>query len=473
MTCASVRDVWAMFCCIFEEFSIVLQKEVIILMDSVGFLLLFQVILIGLNAIFASAEIAVLSINEAKLERMANEGNGKAKRLFKLTREPAKFLATIQVAITLSGFLGSAFAADNFSEPLVDWVLSLGVNLPAATLDAIAVVVITLILSYFTLIFGELVPKRLAMKKSESIAMGISGIVSGIAVVFRPIVWLLSVSTNLVLRLLGIDPDEAEDEVSEEEIRMMVDMGSEKGTIDTQEKEFIQNVFEFNDITAGEIAIHRTDVTMLWLEDPVDTWEATIFEQRHTLYPVCDGSADNVIGVLNAKDYFPLKDKTKENIIAMAVHPAFFVPETIKADVLFRNMKKSRNSMAVVLDEYSGMVGIVTMQDLVEELVGDLNDDIPNQDDPEPYIEKVDDHNWKIYGNVDLEILEEATGLELATEDYDTFTGMVFDALGAVPADGEQKISLELENIVIHIQKIEAHQIEKATVTVKSTAGAE
>lgn len=473
MTCASVRDVWAMFCCIFEEFSIVLQKEVIILMDSVGFLLLFQVILIGLNAIFASAEIAVLSINEAKLERMANEGNGKAKRLFKLTREPAKFLATIQVAITLSGFLGSAFAADNFSEPLVDWVLSLGVNLPAATLDAIAVVVITLILSYFTLIFGELVPKRLAMKKSESIAMGISGIVSGIAVVFRPIVWLLSVSTNLVLRLLGIDPDEAEDEVSEEEIRMMVDMGSEKGTIDTQEKEFIQNVFEFNDITAGEIAIHRTDVTMLWLEEPVDTWEATIFEQRHTLYPVCDGSADNVIGVLNAKDYFPLKDKTKENIIAMAVHPAFFVPETIKADVLFRNMKKSRNSMAVVLDEYSGMVGIVTMQDLVEELVGDLNDDIPNQDDPEPYIEKVDDHNWKIYGNVDLEILEEATGLELATEDYDTFTGMVFDALGAVPADGEQKISLELENIVIHIQKIEAHQIEKATVTVKSTAGAE
>ena len=442
-------------------------------MDSIGFLLLFQVVLIGLNAIFASAEIAVLSINEAKLERMANEGNVKAKRLFKLIREPAKFLATIQVAITLSGFLGSAFAADNFSEPLVDWVLSLGVNLPVATLDAIAVVVITLILSYFTLIFGELVPKRLAMKKSESIAMGISGIISGIAVVFRPIVWFLSVSTNLVLRLLGIDPDEAEDEVSEEEIRMMVDMGSEKGAIDTQEKEFIQNVFEFNDITAGEIAIHRTDVTMLWMEDPVDTWETTIFEQRHTLYPVCDGSADNVIGVLNAKDYFPLKDKTKENIIAMAVHPAFFVPETIKADVLFRNMKKSRNSMAVVLDEYSGMVGIVTMQDLVEELVGDLNDDIPNQDDPEPYIEKVDDNNWKIYGNVALEILEEATGLKLATEDYDTFTGMVFDALGAVPADGEQKISLELENIVIHIQKIEAHQIENATVTVKSTAGVE
>ncbi len=437
-------------------------------MDSIWFLLLFQIVLIALNAIFASAEIAVLSINESKLERMANEGNSKAKRLFKLTREPAKFLATIQVAITLSGFLGSAFAADNFSEPLVDWVLSLGAKLPRATLDAIAVVVITLILSYFTLIFGELVPKRLAMKKAEGIALGISGLVSGIAVLFRPVVWFLSVSTNLVLRLLGIDPNEAEDEVSEEDIRMMVDVGSEKGTIDTQEKEFIQNVFEFNDITAGEIAIHRTDVSMLWAEDDVEAWETTIFEERHTLYPVCDGSADNVIGILNAKDYFPLKDKTKESIIAAAVHPAFFVPETLKADVLFRNMKKSHNSMAVVLDEYGGMVGIVTLQDLVEELVGDLNDDIPNQDDPEPYIEKVDDNTWKIHGNVALEVLEDATGLELATEDYDTFTGLVFDALGAVPGDGDQKLSLELDDVIIHIQKIEAHQIEVATITVKT-----
>ncbi len=437
-------------------------------MDSLWFLLLFQIVLIALNAIFASAEIAVLSINEAKLERMAGEGNAKAKRLFKLTREPAKFLATIQVAITLSGFLGSAFAADNFSEPLVDWVLSLGIHAPRATLDAIAVVVITLILSYFTLIFGELVPKRLAMKKSEQIAMGISGLVSGIAVLFRPIVWFLSVSTNLVLRLLGIDPDEAEDEVSEEEIRMMVDVGSEKGTIDTQEKEFIQNVFEFNDITAEEIAIHRTEVVMLWLEDGMETWEKTIYEERHTLYPVCEGSADNVVGILNAKDYFPLREKSREVILEKAVHPAFFVPETIKGDVLFRNMKKSHNAMAVVLDEYGGMVGIVTMQDLVEELVGDLNDELPDQNDPEPYIERLDSNTWKLHGNVSMEDLEEATGLELATEDYDTFTGLVFDALGAVPGDGEHKLTLELEALRVQVRKIEAHQIEEAQITLKT-----
>ncbi len=442
-------------------------------MDSIWFLLLFQIILIALNAVFASAEIAVLSINEAKLERMANDGNAKAKRLFKLTREPAKFLATIQVAITLSGFLGSAFAADNFSEPLVDWVISLGVKLPRATLDAIAVVVITLILSYFTLIFGELVPKRLAMKKSEGIAMGISGLVSGISVLFKPIVWFLSVSTNLVLRLLGIDPDEAEDEVSEEEIRMMVDVGSEKGTIDHQEKEFIQNVFEFNDITAGDIATHRTEVCVLWLEDEMDVWAYTIHQNRHTLYPVCDGSPDNVVGILNAKDYFRLEEKTKESILACAVAPAYFVPETITADVLFRNMKKTRNSLAVVLDEYGGMVGIVTIFDLVEELVGDLGDEPEDTADPEPYIEKVDDSTWNICGNVELEMIEEATGLELATEDYDTFTGLVFDALGAIPADGEQKLSLELDAITVHIHKIQGHQIEKATMILRPREDAE
>lgn len=204
--------------------------------SSLIFLLLFQVVLIALNAVFASAEIAVLSINETKLERMAEQGNNRAKRLFRLTREPARFLATIQVAITLSGFLGSAFAADNFSEPLVDWILSLGVKIPRATLDAGAVIVITLVLSYFTLIFGELVPKRIAMKKPEQLAMGISGLVSGISIVFKPIVSFLSISTNFVLRLCGIDPNEEEEQVSEEEIRMMVDAGSEKGTIAHQEK---------------------------------------------------------------------------------------------------------------------------------------------------------------------------------------------------------------------------------------------
>ena len=207
------------------------QERRSILGTSIGWLLLLQVVLIALNAVFACAEIAVLSVNEVKLSKMVSEGSRKAKRLSRLTAQPARFLATIQVAITLAGFLGSAFAAENFSDPLVDWLVGLGVTIPPATLNTLAVILITLILSFFTLVFGELVPKRIAMKKSEQIALGVSGLLSFISIIFRPIVGLLSVSTNLVLRLMGIDPNETDDNVSEEEIRMMVDAGSEKGTI--------------------------------------------------------------------------------------------------------------------------------------------------------------------------------------------------------------------------------------------------
>lgn len=428
-------------------------------------LIVLQIVLIALNAIFASAEIAVLSFSDTKLERMAEDGNKKARRLFKLTREPARFLATIQVAITLSGFLGSAFAADNFSEPLVDWIVSLGVGIPRSTLDTISVILITLILSYFTLVFGELVPKRVAMKRSEQMALGISGLISGISVVFKPIVWLLTISTNAVLRLLGIDPNETDEEVSEEEIRMMVDAGSEKGAIDREEQAFIQNVFEFDDRTAGEIAVHRTEVTILWTEDDMDQWEKTIHESRHTLYPVCEDSADNIIGILNAKDYFRIEDRTRQNVMENAVRAPYFVPETIKADVLFRKMKKSRNAMAIVLDEYGGMEGIVTLNDLIEQLVGDLGEDTPEEEAAEPHIEQLAENRWAILGNVELREIEQTLDVELGQEDVDTFSGLVFAQLDMIPEDGEQDISLELEGLQLHITRIEDHQIAYATVT--------
>ena len=428
-------------------------------------IIILQIILIALNAIFACAEIAVLSINETKLERMAEQGNKRAKRLFKLTREPAKFLATIQVAITLSGFLGSAFAADNFSEPLVDWIVSLGVSIPRATLDTIAVVVITLILSYFTLVFGELVPKRVAMKKAESFGLGISGLISGISTIFKPIVWFLSVSTNATLRLMGIDPDESDEQVSEEEIRMMVDAGSEKGAIDEEEKEFIQNVFEFDDLTAGEISVHRTEVTILWMEDSMEEWAKTIHDSRHTLYPVCEDSADNVIGILNAKDYFRLDEKTRETVMREAVKEPFFVPETIKADVLFRKMKKTRNIMAIVLDEYGGMVGIVTLNDLIEQLVGDLGEDTPEEEAAEPHIEQIDENTWALIGNVELCDIEQVLNVDIGLEEVETFSGLVFGELDMNPSDGEQDIELDFKGLHIHITLVEDHQIAYAKVT--------
>lgn len=427
-------------------------------------LLLLQAVLIALNAIFACAEIAVLSINEVKLERLAEQDDKRARRLVKLTREPAKFLSTIQVAITLSGFLGSAFAADNFSDPLVDWLLGLGVPIPRATLDTLALILITLILSYFTLVFGELVPKRVAMKRAEALGLSISGLVSGISVLFKPVVWFLSVSTDAVLRLIGIDPNETEEQVSEEEIRMMVDAGSEKGAIDEQEKEFIDNVFEFDDLTAEEIATHRTDVIILWKEDAIEQWDVTIHESRHTLYPVCEESPDNVVGVLNAKDYFRLRDKTRENVLEL-VKPAFFVPETIKADVLFRKMKKTRNNIAVVLDEYGGMEGIITLNDLVERLVGDLGEDTPEEEAAEPHIEQLSENTWAIIGNVDLYDIEQALDVDIGLEEVDTFTGLVFNELDMVPGDGEQNIELDFKGLHIRITRVEDHQIVYAEVT--------
>lgn len=241
-------------------------------------------------------------------------------------------------------------------------------------------VVITLILSYFTLIFGELVPKRVAMRKAELLALGMSALISGIAKLFAPIVWFLTISMNAILRLLGIDPNAEDEEASEEEIRMMVDVGSEKDAIDQEEKQFIQNVFAFDDLTAGDIATHRTEISLLWLEEGMKEWETTIHNSRHTLYPVCDESVDNVVGILNAKDYFRLADRNRETVLNEAVKPAYFIPETVKADVLFRNMKHSHNTLAVVLDEYGGMIGIITINDLVEQLVGDLGDEEPTEE---------------------------------------------------------------------------------------------
>ena len=431
---------------------------------SIYILLLVQLILIALNAIFASAEIAVLSMNETKLERMAEQGDSRAKRLVRLTREPARFLATIQVAITLSGFLGSAFAADNFSEPLVDWVAGMGVDISRSTLDTVAVILITLILSYFTLVFGELVPKRIAMKKSDELAMGISGLVTGISIFFKPIVSFLSISTNTVLKIFGIDPNETEDRVSEEEIRMLVDAGSEKGTIDHQEKEFIQNVFEFNDIMAGTIATHRTDVTILWMSDDVKEWDETIHNTRHTLYPVCGDSIDRVIGILNAKDYFRLKEKNKDMVIDSAISAPYFVMETTKADVLFKDMKQSKQSMAIVLDEYGGVVGIVTLIDLLEEIVGDLNDIGPVSS--EETIVRISDNKWEVKGNIRLSDIEDVTGVTFAAEDCDTFTGFLFQKFSMVPKDGAAKIELEIENMHITIDKIKEHQVEHAIIEI-------
>ncbi len=422
--------------------------------------IILQIILIVLNAIFASAEIAVISMNDTKLERMADGGDRRAKRLVKLTEQPARFLATIQVAITLSGFLGSAFAADNFSDSLTKWLISLGVTIPEKTLDSIAVILITLILSYVTLVFGELVPKRVAMKKTESIALGVSGSVSFLSNIFAPIVSFLTFSTNIVLRLFGIDPNAEDDNVTEEEIRMLVDAGSEKGVIDAKEQEFIQNVFEFDDLTAADIATHRTEIAILWIDDEIEKWEEIIHERRFTRYLVCGESEDDVIGVLDARDYFRLENKTHDKIMAEAVKPAYFVPETIGADVLFHRMRRDNQRLAVVIDEYGGLCGIITLIDLVEQLVGDLGDD---GDAPKDIL-RITADTWQIYGSASLKDVAEELGLTLSEENTSTtFGGMIISELGSIPEDGSCP-ELVIDNLKILVNQVSDHRIGLTTV---------
>ncbi|MGN0136155.1 CNNM domain-containing protein [Anaerotignum sp.] len=418
--------------------------------------LLLQVILIGLNAVFASAEIAVISMNDTKLQRMARDGDPRAKRLANLTEQPAKFLATIQVAITLAGLLGSAFAAENFAGALTDALKGAGVGINESVLKSFAVFAITLVLAYFNLVFGELVPKRVAMKKAEGLALGMSGMLTGVSRVFAPLVALLTVSTNGILRLMGIDPEDEEEEVSEEEIYMMLEAGNEKGTIDAEETQWIRNVFAFDDTPVEEVCTHRVDVTALGMEETDEEWRETILQSRFTYYPIYGEDADDIVGVLNTKDYFRLEDKSRESVLEHGVEKPYFVPEITKADVLFHNMKKEKKQFAVVLDEYGGVSGVITLHDLLELLVGDIYED-------EAEILQIGENAWKIKGSVSLDDVAEKLEIAFPVEEYDTFGGYIFGMLGYIPDDGA-KFMLEADRMSIQVEKVENHRILETVV---------
>lgn len=424
--------------------------------------IVLQILLIALNAFFACAEIAVISVNDTRLEKLAASGDKHAVRLKKLTDSPTRFLATIQVSVTLAGFIGAAFAADNFSSRLVKLMVDMGCTIPVNILGSVSVVVITLILSYFTLVFGELVPKRVAMKDPEKIALGMSGLISFVSKLFAPLVWLLNASSNGVLRLMGINPEDEEETVTEEEILMMSDAGAEKGTIDEDENRIIKNVFAFDDMTAGQVCTHRTDVSVLWLGDDIDVWEETIHRTRHSSFPICGDSVDNVVGILDAKDYFRLEDKGRENIMKNAVNEPYFVYENMKADRLFEQMKqRGADHFAVVVDEYGGMSGIVTVTDLVEKLVGDYADD---DDESVAALEKVGENVWNVPGIQSLSEVSEELDVTLPADKYDTFGGYVIAMLGEIPKEGTD-VELETDSLKIEVMNINHHRIELCRVT--------
>ena len=427
--------------------------------------LLLQLVLIMLNAYFAATEIAVISLNENILRRQAEDGDKKAARLLKIVETPTRFLSTIQIGITLAGFLGSAFAADNFASRIRDWAVvkwQLDAS-AAAAVNTLAVVLITIILSFFTLVLGELVPKRVAMQKAEQVARFTCGVVSGLAAVMRPLIWLLTVSTNGVLRLLHIDPNAEEDQVSEEEIRMMVDIGEEKGAIESGEKEMIENIFEFNNMTAEEVMIHRTDVVMLWARDSDEEIVRTIRETGLTRFPVYEEDADDIVGILNTRTYLLNARESQPRPLRELLTPAYFVPESVRTDALFRDMQAKKIHMAIVVDEYGGTSGIITMEDLLEEIVGNIYDEFDPQDEQE--IVPLGEDQWRIAGSADLEEVAEALGVELPEdEEYDTLGGLVFAQLAVIPEDGSHP-EVDVCGLHIRVEELSDRRVEWATVS--------
>lgn len=446
--------------------------------DPLGGPILFQLILILLNAFFAAAEIAVLSLNDAKLRHQAENGDKTAVTLLKLAENPNRFLSTIQVGITLAGFLGSAFAAENFASRLAQVILDAGAAINPALLNSLCIVLITLVLSYFTLVLGELVPKRIAMQHPEKVSRISCRIILTLAGLFRPIVWLLSKSTNGMLRLLGLNPNAQPEEVTEEEIRAMVDMGEETGGIESDERDMIKNVFEFNDLTAADCMTHRTDVTAIWIQDDDETILRTIKESGLSRFPVYNEDIDDVIGILATRDYLLNARAKQPKPLKALLREPYFVPETVPTDVLLRNMQKEKTHLAIVVDEYGGTSGLITMEDLLEEIVGNIYDEF----DPtaKADITPIGNHVWRVRGTTDLETLAEALDVTLPeSEDFDTLGGLIFSRFSTIPQDGttpclklyctrdgEKPEEGDAPQIEIQVETIEDRRVEWAKVTV-------
>ena len=429
--------------------------------DSILPQLLLQLVLIAVNALFAATEIAVISLNETKVRRMAEGGDRKAAKMLRMVTEPTGFLSTIQICITLAGFLGSAFAADNFSDKLVNWLINdCGVSgVSPSALDTISVIIITLVLSYFTLVLGELVPKRIAMKRSESIARAVSGLMIAMTAALRPIIWLLTVSTNGVLRLCGIDPEDNAEEVSEEEIIMMLDEGEEAGSIESGEKELIKNVFSLNDTTAEDVMVHRSQVAFLKRDDARTTLLNEIAESGYSRFPVYGENIDDIVGILYAKTYLTAQSRGERCEMKDFLMPPRFVHASTHINRILLDMQREHAHMAVVVDDYGGVIGIITLEDILEELVGEIWDE---SDEVIENIRERPDGSYDINGSTRLSDMCESVGCSIDSN-ADTVGGWVTEMLGGIPESGE---SFECSGMLVTVEATDERRVLEVNVNV-------
>lgn len=425
--------------------------------------ILLQIILILLNAFFAATEIAVISLNEKKVKARADEGDKKAVKMLKMIEEPTQFLSTIQIGITLAGFLGSAFAADNFAEKL-SGVLASALNVPDSQLgllNTVSVIVITIILSFFTLVLGELVPKRVAMKHKEKLAEAVCGTISGLAVVLRPVIWLLTASTNAILRMFGIDPDEKDEPVSEEDIVLMLDAGAGEGSLDENDIEYIKNVFKLDSMTAEDVMTPRRATVFLSKDASNEDILKVIETEGYSRIPIYAESKDKVIGVLFSRDYLLKHDRPDFKIEDVMFQPVF-VPETMHLDALFKDMQKDHNHIVIVINEYGETAGIVTMEDILEEIVGEIWDE---QDEAVEDIKKIGENRYRVLCSANIEEFFEFFDIKPEEEtESTTVNGWIIELVGNIPEKG---YSFDFENLSITVTKADGLMAQEIIVEVK------
>jgi putative hemolysin len=428
--------------------------------------MLILILLIFLNAFFAASEIALITLNDNKVKMMADAGDNKAKMLHNLLGEPSRFLATIQIGITLAGFLASAFAAESFAGRLAQFLYSLGVPLPGRLLETFSVVIITLVLSYFTLVLGELVPKRLAMKKAEPISRLVVRPLTLLSKVTSPFVKLLTHSTNIIVKLFGVDPHAQDEEVTEEEIRMMVDVGEERGAIQDTEKMMINNIFEFDNKTVSEIMTHRTNIVAIPLHYSLKEIIDVIHTEKYSRFPVYKNDIDNIIGVLHVKDLLRFMNVEKgfdgEFNLKDIIRVPSFIPISRKADSLFAELQKTKVHMAVIIDEYGGTFGIVTIEDLLEEIVGNIFDEYDEEDDE---VIKLDENTLIMDGTLSLHDVERHIKIKFPTEQYDTLSGFLIGQIGNIP-NVQQKVQIiKFDDYIFTIEQADEKRITKVKVS--------
>ena len=413
------------------------------------------VALTGINAFFSSAEMAIVSINKNKLKILVEEGNKKAIMLENLMKEPSKFLSTIQVGITLAGFFASASAATGLSQYLSIYLRKLGIPYSGQ----ISMILITFVLSYITLVFGELIPKRIALKSSEKIALSSVGTIVTVSKIFSPFVKFLTFSTNIVLTALKMKEDNIEEKVSKEELRSLVEVGREHGIINEVEKEMIENIIEFDEKVAREIMIPRTKVFLIDKNISVDE----LFEKKevevYSRIPVYEDEADNIVGILFMKDLMiEAYRKGFQNVkLPEIMQEAYFVPETKNVNELFNEMQSEKKHIAILIDEYGGFSGIVTLEDLIEEVMGNISDEFDADDSS---IKKLSANKYLVNGELSLNDLNDYFHIELESKHYDTLSGLLIEHMGYIPEDNEDIDPIIIDEISFKPKRVKDKKIE-------------